>query len=179
MPYLNKGFHPSIHKVLPQWCSSMNTLVQNFTTQRRHSADSSSTYPKLRPLPSHSHSPLFPTGASRRQLTIFLCTTGAPYFSLSPSPFPPAYSKKPSRPLAWMLRTLGIVSAGVAQHMHISQGCLITSSSCTGTGARTLINFICLCLWQRALVSPMLWLPRSLIQRSQVTIFFLSFPILI
>ena len=101
-----------------------------------------------------------------------------PYFSLSPSPFPPAFSKKPSRPLAWMLRTLGIVSAGVAQHMHISQGCLITSSSCTGTGARTLINFICLCLWQRALVSPMLWLPRSLIQRSQVTIFFLSFPIL-
>ena len=97
-----------------------------------------------------------------------------PYFSLSPSPFSPAFSKKPSQPLAWMLRTsLRIVSAGVAQHMHISQGCLITSSSCTGTGAGTLINFICLCIWQCALVSQMLWLPRSLIQCSQVTIFFI------
>lgn len=51
-------------------------LVQNFTTQRMHSADSSSAYPKLRPLPSHSNKPLFPTGASRR--LPFFCVPQGP-----------------------------------------------------------------------------------------------------
>ena len=96
-----------------------------------------------------------------------------PFFSPSHSPFSPAFSKKPSRPLAWTPRTfLRIVSDGVVPHTHISQGFLTTSSSCTGTCAQALINFICYCLWPRALVSQMLWPPYSSIQCSPVITLF-------
>ena len=55
-----------------------------------------------------------------------------PYLSPSHSPFSPPFSKKPSRPLAWMPRTsLCVVCDGVAPHTPISQGFLITLSSCT------------------------------------------------
>ena len=150
-------------------------LVQDVVTWIRHSANSSSTYPSLRPL------------SSRASITIsswcqlmpscrFSVYFKVPYFSSSHSPFSPAFSKKPSRPLAWMLQTiLRKVFDGAAPQMHISQGCLITSSSCTGTGAQTLINFTSLCLWLRALMSQILWLPRSLIQCSQVITFFYRF----
>ena len=80
-----------------------------------------------------------------------------PFFNPSHSPFSPAFSKKSSRPLAWTPRTfLRIVSDEVAPHTHISQGFMTTSSSCTGTGTQTLINFTCLCLWPHALASQML-----------------------
>ena len=66
----------------------------------------------------------------------FFAYLKGPHFSPSHSPISPAFSKKPSRPLAWMPRTfLRIVSDMVAPHTHvmISQGFLTTSSSCTGT----------------------------------------------
>ena len=92
----------------------------------------------LIPLPLIPNSDLCPVTAIHHYFQL-VPTLQLTHFDLSHSPFSPAFSKKPSQPLAWMPRTfLRIISNRVAPHTHISQGFLTTRSSCTGLALRCL-----------------------------------------